>query len=945
MLGGVDRLSSFVPLSSSLVERERELGRLEAVLRATQEGAGVTVVIEGPAGIGKTSLLAIAKERAAVGGMTILQARGSILEREYGMGVARQCFDPILRTRPDREELLQGAARLAESVLLEAPDELTPAPVGVLHGLYWLSANLADRAPLLVVVDDAHWADEPSLRFLAYLARRVESLRVALVIATRSDEAGAWADPLTELRSDPSTEVVQPGPLPPAGVEAFLHSLSAGPVEHGFARACHEATGGNPFLLGELARSLQAEDVPFTAAGVPRVAETTPPTVARAVRARLEPLGEGSKALALAVSTLGDEVELDLAADLVELSMGHAAAAADKLARVGILVDATPLRFYHPLVAAAVRVGLTAAERVAAHARAAELLRARGAGPERVALQLMHAPPVGDQAVVGDLRAAAERARARGAPSTAAALLRRAIAEPPAMAQRAVVLCELADAEYAAGGNRDAYAHFEEAHRAAADASTRGRALLGLFHTGLGTHAEWREVTALAERTLPEVAAHDRELALRLQAISLLTGAGTQAGQTRIIRESRALSGATPGEAIVLGHLAEARVGTGASAAEIGDIAERAARQADALVEEGATQLVLTGIMLPLRWADRLDAAQDLLDRAAAIAQRRGSTIEFASVLCERSLVHRRAGRLIEAEADARSAIAAAGDPGVVRRNALTPLLACLVEQGRVADAARELAAHHAGEEIRDAPALTALLLERMRLRTARGDHQRALADWKEAVRRADRLRGLNPGWIPDIVAAAEVHHALGLQEAQDLTAKALDLARQWDTSSSMGEALHARARLAGGDDSIDMLRKAVELLEQSPARLVLARALVTLGGRLRRAGHRAESRMPLREGYELARQCAALALAETARAELRSSGVRLRREALSGIDALTASERRIADMAAAGASNPEIAQALFLTVKTVEMHLTRAYRKLDIGRRSELPDALAGNL
>jgi DNA-binding CsgD family transcriptional regulator len=102
---------------------------------------------------------------------------------------------------------------------------------------------------------------------------------------------------------------------------------------------------------------------------------------------------------------------------------------------------------------------------------------------------------------------------------------------------------------------------------------------------------------------------------------------------------------------------------------------------------------------------------------------------------------------------------------------------------------------------------------------------------------------------------------------------------------------------------------------------------------------------VPLGEGYELARQCAALALVETARAELRSSGVRLRREALSGVDALTASERRIADMAAAGASNPEIAQALFLTVKTVEMHLTRAYRKLDIGRRSELPGALAGNL
>ena len=137
------------------------------------------------------------------------------------------------------------------------------------------------------------------------------------------------------------------------------------------------------------------------------------------------------------------------------------------------------------------------------------------------------------------------------------------------------------------------------------------------------------------------------------------------------------------------------------------------------------------------------------------------------------------------------------------------------------------------------------------------------------------------------------------------------------------------------------MLRSAVDLLDRSPARLEHARACITFGGALRRRGHRVESRAVLREGYELARRCGAHALAETARSELRASGIRLQREPASGADSLTPSERRIAEMAAAGLSNAEIAQELFLTVKTIEMHLTRAYRKLDVRRRAQLAQAL----
>lgn len=829
-------------------------------------------------------------------------------------------------------------------MVLDISDDLDAAPVGVLHGLYWLLANLAERAPLLVAIDDAQWADDPSLRFLAYLTRRVETLPVALVICARAGGDVATEAVLTAIMADPSSEVLRPRPLPIVGVERFLRDAAAGSVEEDFVRACHGATGGNPFLLEELVRALCAEGVPFTAAGAARLRGVTPPTVAHTVRATLDRLLPGARALARAVAVLGEDVELDLAAEVAGMPVDEAAFIAGELARAGILDDATPLGFRHPILAGAVRADLAAPERAAAHRRAADLLRVRGASSERVALQLMRTSPGGDEHVVGQLRLAAERARARGAPGTAAALLRRALAEPPAAATRAELLLELGRAEYAMGESGEATVHLEEAQRCAVDPVTRGRALIELFQSGAGGLESRRTIGPLIDQALLEVLDRDRELALRLRAIQTILMSGSQEDAATLRDEGRGLTGATPGEAVLLGHLTFVRMRTEASAAEIAAIAERASRQADVLLEEGATPLVITGIVLPLRWADRLEAAERVLDRAVAVARRRGSTTDFANALTQRAAVHHRAGRLAEAEADARSALAADIEPAWSwSRPSVTPLLATLIDQGRIDDAALELAAAHPAAEIVDASPMTPLLLGRMRLRAAQGDHRRARADWEEAVRRAERLIGISPAWIEDLGVAAEVHQELGDQDsAQALVAQALALAERWDTPGAMGQALHTAARLGAGEDAVEVLRDAVDHLARSPARVEHARALITLGRLLRRAGHRVDSRAPLREGYELALRCGAATLAETGRAELRASGIRLRRQALSGADALTASERRIAEMAAAGASNREIAEALFLTVKTIEMHLTHTYRKLDINRRSELTGALS---
>lgn len=923
-------LSGAVPL----VEREEELAAVDALLAAARSGTGAALLIEGPAGIGKTRLVAAARERAAGSGARVLHARGTELEREYPMGVVRQCLEPAMR---DREGVLRGAARLAGPVLLDVSNAVEATPVGVLHGLYWLVANLAEEAPVLLAVDDAHWGDEPSLRFLAYLARRVESIAVVLVIAARGEEdtSADSAAVLAEIRADPATRRVEPAGLAVAGVERLLSELEAGVIDEAFTRACHDATGGNPFLLGELVRALQVDGVPFTAAGVARVTEVTPPTVARAVGATLARLGLHATRLAHAAAALGDGVALELAAELGKVPISGAASVAAELVRSGVFDDAAVLRFRHPILAGAVRAGVSAHERAATHARAAELLRARGAAPERVALQLLHASPAGDSGVVDELRLAAERAREHGAPATAVVLLRRALEEPPASALRGEMLLELGSAELAIGQTTDAAEHLAEAHRCAADHQTRAGALLLLAQANPGDPSARRRIIELVEQTLPDVAHGDRELALRLRAVLVLEGRPC---------DDVVVNGETIGEAALLGHLVFARMRPDAIAGEIADIAERAARQVDGLLKEGASSLAFTGMVLGLRWADRLDDAARLLDRAIAIARRRGSTTDFATAMTLRASVHRRAGRLRDAEADARVALAAALDPEWSFARGVVPLLGSLLDQGRTDDAACELAGAALEQEIPDSPPMISVLLARMWLHAARREHTRALADWEEAVRRAERLQGINAGWIEDLAVVADVHHALGDQTAAEATvAQGLTLARRWDTPGAIGQALHAQARVAGAEDSVEVLQSAVSLLADSPARLEHARALVTLGGVLRRRGKRVDSREPLREGYELARRCGAEALAETARAELRASGIRLRRQAVTGVDALTPSERRIAEMAASGLSNVEIAQDLFLTVKTVEMHLTHTYRKLDIRRRSELAAALEG--
>jgi DNA-binding NarL/FixJ family response regulator len=931
--------------AEALVERTVELEHLDRVLDAACSGAGAVTLVEGLAGIGKTSLLNWTRRRAAARGMTVLHASGSVLERGYAMGVVRQCFESELHRHADRQRLLAGAARLAAQAVSDVPDSEEPAPGAVLHGLYWLTANIAEQAPVLITIDDAHWADEPSLLFAAYLARRIDSLAVALVIGARPPEDATTDAVLAEIRREPRTTSVEPTPLELAGVEELLRSMHGGPVEHEFARACRDATGGNPFLLGELVRQLRSDAVPFTARHADRVTEVTPPSVARTVRTLLARVAPEEQAVAHAVAVLGDDGDLDLVAELAGTSTSKAAHAVAELTQAGLLTDAAPPRFRHPLLAAATHATMSAPDRSAAHARAAALLRARQAGPERVALQLLHTAPGGDQGVVEELRDAAARAHRRSAPATVVVLLRRALAEPPDRESRAQILLDLGRAEVELGRSSEAGTHLEEAHRCAVDPVVSAQAVYSLFHARGGRIRDLQELDESIGLARADVAEHDHDLAMRLLALQMVAVPAGGERWRELHESALRLRGDTPGEAIALGHCVYPMLHF-ATGAEVAEITQRTLRQARALLEEGAVALVMSAIYTGTFELDRLDELGDLLDYAVAAARRRGSSTELSMAHAFRAQVHRRAGRLREAEADARLAIAGAGETGWAGGgvSALIPLVGVLIDQGRIEEADNELSSVFPdAASIPDSPATNFLFSERVLLRVAQARNADAIEEFREAVRRMDRVFGIDSvQWTAARCAAALAYAGLGDHAAARAVAdQALAVARRWGVPGFVGQALHARARLEERDAAVATLQEAIAELERSPAQLEHARALLPLGALLRRRGERVESRGPLRTAYELAVACGASALAEAARTELRASGIRIQRQEITGADALTASERRIAELAAAGSSNADIAQALFLTVKTVEMHLTSAYRKLDIRSRRELPTAL----
>ena len=422
--------------ATALLERDEELATVERLLDAAEVGSGGVIVIEGEAGAGKTSLLGAAAEMAARREMLVLRARGGEYERDFPYGVVRQLFEPVLRDRNRRAELLSGSAALSGPVFEPGGDAVEAGAIE--HGLYWLAADLATTTALLLVVDDAQWADGASLRALSYIGRRLDDLSANLLLTVRTGEPGSPDELLDELRRE-AGDLIEPPPLSLGAAAALVADETGIESTPQFAGACREVTAGNPFLLGELARALNASGLDWQEENVECLAEVAAAGVSNSIRARLARLGENSIGVARAVAVLEPNAEPRLIAPLAELSLSDVTEASERLIEARLLTNAPALAFVHPLVRDAVLTDIPEPRREAFHGRAARLLSVADFEADTVAAHLLLAAPGADEWAVAELRAASAAALGRGAADAAVRYLRRALREPPARAERLAV--------------------------------------------------------------------------------------------------------------------------------------------------------------------------------------------------------------------------------------------------------------------------------------------------------------------------------------------------------------------------------------------------------------------------------------------------------------------------------------------------------------------------
>jgi DNA-binding SARP family transcriptional activator len=844
-----------------LVDRDGEVAELRGCLSEAVEGHAAPVLIEGPAGIGKSRLLAELRQLAARDDVLILTARGSRQEKDYGFGVVRQLLGKLVAEHGS--ELLAGPSAPAASVFdpMTAPGR-QPDGFAIQHSLYWLIVNLTAERPLVLAIDDLHWSDSGSLHFLAHLARRLDGLPVLVAATVRTGEPHDEEGLLAELASDPATVHIRPAPLSADGVAALVRAGLGATADDAFATASHRATAGNPLLLHQLIRALEDDAVEPTADQVGMVGDIGSRAVSKLVLTRLAQMPDAATAVARAIAVLGDGAALPAIAALAGLSEEDAAAAIAPLVRAEVVRDQYPLSFAHPLLGEAVYRDLAPAERQLRHDRAARVLHAAGAPPEQVAAHLLTAPNRGDPWVVSVLQASAREAAHRGAADAATTYLARALREPPSPDDRPRVLLELGRCEALRDGP-SAVRHLREAYRSLRDPADRAPAALLLAGTLFfaGTQGEPTAFARQARTELPAGMTDERQGLVALERISgFMHGLDPQLWSAD---ENQAVIGDGPGARMLAASLAREVAQEGADRVKAVALA-RFAHADDVLLDAGEEVLRHTA-SIALHMADEDVSA--LCDASLARANERGSLFSVLSTHLWRGYTQWERGELREADQSLRTAVEQSETwglaPGAPQGRSF--MTGVLLDLGDTAGARA--------------------CLERMRGWVTGAEGTRLLGEtqarvlmtegrYDEALTSLDDVRHLqppaaNPAWWPWALLRVQALAGLGESSRAEKEAREqLLVARTWGTRSLVGRTLRLLGEVRGAA-GLPELREAVALLSRSPARLEYARALRALAAH--GPAHQAE--VTLRQAYAVAERCGAAGLLRSVTEDLDRAG------------------------------------------------------------------------
>jgi DNA-binding CsgD family transcriptional regulator len=899
--------------------RRSECGVLDRLVDAVRAGESRALVVAGEPGVGKTALLDYVAGRAA--GCRVGRATGVQSEMELAFAGLQQLCAPMLdcleRLPAPQRDALRTAFGLRSG----------PPPDRFLVGLAVLSllAEVAGEQPLVCLVDDQQWLDRASAQVLGFVARRLGAESVGLVFAARV--------PGGDLAGLP--ELLVAG-LPEADARALLDSVTAGPLDARVRDRIVAETHGNPLALLELGRLARRAEL-AGGFGLPGAAAVA--AVDESFRRRVEALPAQTRRLLLvaAADPTGDPGLVWRAAG--QLAIG--AEAATPAAEAGLAEFGTQVRFRHPLARTAAYQSASRQDRLDAHRALAEVTDAQ-TDPDRRAWHRAQAAPGPDETVASELEQSAGRAQARGGLSAAAAFLERAAVLTPEPARRTQRLLAAARAKRDAGALDAALGLLTAVEAGPADALRAAEVehLRGQIatHQRRGTDAA-RMLLSAARRIEPLNAALARETHFEALVAAMWAADLDNPGGVREAAEAARAAPRGPEPPRVVDVLLDAFAvrlteGLAAAAPALAQALELAFAL-DVGVDDIGHWFWLTGGSSNAIVAVELWDAESwhaLAARQVQVARDAGAMLHLQSALDFQARTHLRLGELAAAAPlieEGRLIAEATGNPPV---SAADLILAAL--RGREAPAAvlieatsRDATARGQGRLFDVAAYATALLYNGL------GRYDAALDAARQSFEH-DRL-GYGPFVVPELAEAASRTGDIGLLRAA--LEWLCEYSRVRPTEWALGLEAGVRALLSEGEAADGLYRESISHLGRTRNRAELARAHLLYGEWLRRERRRGDAREHLRTAHAMLEEMGIEAFAERARRELAATGETARKRTVPASTELTAQEAQIAGLAREGLSNPEIGARLFISARTVEYHLRKAFAKLGISSRGQL--------